>query len=392
MISKPYLRCLLNRYRSFTFVKANTSRSGNHPSRTEHRYCTTDQQNMTTLSEVVSTLKKMAPLSLAESWDNVGLLVEPEVRKSIGRVFLTNDLTEDVLEEAVSVDTDLIVSYHPPVFTPFKRITSDAWKSRIVSRCLGRGIAIYSPHTSWDTVENGLTDWLISCFSGTVSTIQPLNINPEFSHVVTLSASLSDNTALGGLEIKTIVESSDFQADKHFKVVSCNDSQLQVLCNSSSLLTLNKVAKSSKCNLFFYANKNESLPSSSTGAGRYCQFNNRLTINDAIEKIKRHLGVDNLMIALARGSTLESSISSAAAVAGSGASVLRGVNADLYLTGEMSHHDVLDAVHNKVTVVLANHSNTERNYLNVFAGRLLEEMPQLNVHVSKVDRDPLMFV
>ena len=83
---------------------------------------------MATLSEVISTLKKMAPLSLAESWDNVGLLVEPDVQKSVSRVFLTNDLTEDVLEEAVSVDTNLIVSYHPPVFAPFKRITSDAWK------------------------------------------------------------------------------------------------------------------------------------------------------------------------------------------------------------------------------------------------------------------------
>jgi len=52
---------------------------------------------------------------------------------------------------------------------------------------------------------------------GTVSTIQPLNINPEFSHVVTLSGSLSDNTPLGGKEIRAIVESSEFQADKHFK-------------------------------------------------------------------------------------------------------------------------------------------------------------------------------
>lgn len=88
----------------------------------------------------------------------------------------------------------------------------------------------------------------------------------------------------------------------------------------------------------------------------------------------------------------ESTIDSAAAVAGSGASVLRGVKADLYLTGEMSHHDVLDAVHNGVTVVLANHSNTEREYLNVFAGKLRREMPLLNVRVSEVDRDPLLFV
>jgi len=83
---------------------------------------------MATLSEVISTLKKMAPLSLAEPWDNVGLLVEPDVQKSVNRVFFTNDLTEDVLEEAVNIDANLIVSYHPPVFAPFKRITSDAWK------------------------------------------------------------------------------------------------------------------------------------------------------------------------------------------------------------------------------------------------------------------------
>lgn len=88
----------------------------------------------------------------------------------------------------------------------------------------------------------------------------------------------------------------------------------------------------------------------------------------------------------------DSKINSAAAVAGSGASLLRGVKADLYLTGEMSHHDLLDAVHDNVTVVLANHSNTERSYLKVFAGKLLEELPQLTVHVSKVDRDPLVFV
>lgn len=88
----------------------------------------------------------------------------------------------------------------------------------------------------------------------------------------------------------------------------------------------------------------------------------------------------------------ESTINSAAAVAGSGVSVLRGVKADLYLTGEMSHHDVLDAVHNNVTVVLANHSNTERGYLKVFAKKLLAKSPGLNVCVSKVDKDPLTFV
>lgn len=101
--------CLSKRYNCLTSIPSNVSK-------------------MTKLSEVVSTLKSMAPLSLAESWDNVGLLMEPDLQKPISCVFLTNDLTEDVLEEAESVNADLIVSYHPPVFAPFKRITSEAWK------------------------------------------------------------------------------------------------------------------------------------------------------------------------------------------------------------------------------------------------------------------------
>lgn len=91
-------------------------------------YSSLNNSSMTTLSEVVLKLKKLAPLSLAGSWDNVGLLVEPDVKKPIQSVFLTNDLTEDVLEEAESVNANLIISYHPPVFTPFKRITLDTWK------------------------------------------------------------------------------------------------------------------------------------------------------------------------------------------------------------------------------------------------------------------------
>lgn len=115
-----------------TFSTATATRTVSHHPCTVQRHCVTGQRNMATLSEVVSTLKKMAPLTLAESWDNVGLLVEPDVRKPVSLVFLTNDLTEDVLEEAVSVDADLIISYHPPVFTPFKRITSDSWKVPII--------------------------------------------------------------------------------------------------------------------------------------------------------------------------------------------------------------------------------------------------------------------
>lgn len=80
--------------------------------------------------------------------------------------------------------------------------------------------------------------------------------------------------------------------------------------------------------------------------------------------------------------------------AGSGSSVLNGSKADLYITGEMSHHDVLDAVQKGIHVVLLNHSNSERGFLRGFQDKLEKNILEgkVEVVVSKVDKDPLEMV
>lgn len=80
------------------------------------------------LNDVIAKLDNFAPKSLAESWDNVGLLVQPMTEKNVKRILLTNDLTEDVMEEAVKLCADLIISYHPPIFAPMKSVTRRTWK------------------------------------------------------------------------------------------------------------------------------------------------------------------------------------------------------------------------------------------------------------------------
>lgn len=80
------------------------------------------------LKEFVSRFETRYPVRLAESWDNVGLLVEPSGEHQVERILLTNDLTEVVLEEAFQKKVDLIFSYHPPIFAPTKKLTQDNWK------------------------------------------------------------------------------------------------------------------------------------------------------------------------------------------------------------------------------------------------------------------------
>lgn len=81
-----------------------------------------------TLSSVVDEFNRLAPLSLAEPWDNVGLLVEPSGPKVVRKILLTNDLTHVVMQEAEESSVDLIYSYHPPIFAPMKRISASNWK------------------------------------------------------------------------------------------------------------------------------------------------------------------------------------------------------------------------------------------------------------------------
>jgi len=88
---------------------------------------------------------------------------------------------------------------------------------------------------------------------------------------------------------------------------------------------------------------------------------------------------------------LDGYINTVALCAGAGVSILKGISADLYLTGEMLHHDVLDAVHQGSHVILTNHSDSERGFLKVYASILKRDILQkpVEVCVSESDKDPL---
>lgn len=120
------------------------------------------------LKALLSSLNDFASLSFAESWDNVGLLVEPSPPHTVNTLFLTNDLTEEVMEEALQKKADCILSYHPPIFRPMKRITWKTWKERLVIRALENRVAIYSPHTAYDAAPQGVNNWLAKGLGETI--------------------------------------------------------------------------------------------------------------------------------------------------------------------------------------------------------------------------------
>ena len=76
---------------------------------------------MATTNDIYAEMQRYAPLELAESWDNPGLLVD--CGRKVSRVLVTLDITPEVVEEAAAGGCELIVSHHPVIFSPLKKLT-----------------------------------------------------------------------------------------------------------------------------------------------------------------------------------------------------------------------------------------------------------------------------
>lgn len=111
------------------------------------------------LQQVVELLESFAPVALAEDWDNVGLLVGDR-KNSAQRVMTCLTLSEDVADEAIAEQAELIVTHHPLPFRPLKKLTTDTTEGRILWKLAGAGIAVYSPHTAFDSAAEGINHQL----------------------------------------------------------------------------------------------------------------------------------------------------------------------------------------------------------------------------------------
>lgn len=111
---------------------------------------------------LLAQLEAMAPLRLAEAWDNVGLLLDPMSQTTLSHAFLTIDLTAATFEEARSVNADVIVAYHPPIFSGLKRLRADHPAEALVLAAARSGTMVYSPHTALDAASGGMAEWLAS--------------------------------------------------------------------------------------------------------------------------------------------------------------------------------------------------------------------------------------
>lgn len=111
-----------------------------------------------TVADLARVMDTIAPPSLAQPWDNVGLLAGDRAAPC-GRILLCIDLTRAVLREAVRARCGAVIAYHPPLFQPVRRLLADSHDTdAILHAAIAAGVAIYSPHTALDAAPGGTND------------------------------------------------------------------------------------------------------------------------------------------------------------------------------------------------------------------------------------------
>lgn len=139
---------------------------------------TTDSM-LTVIQQIVQVLEQWAPPDLAESWDNTGLLLGDR-RTEISRIMTCLTLTPDVATEAIQRRAGLVVSHHPILFKPVQRITSDTPEGNMLLELIGAGVAVYSPHTAFDSAEQGINQSLAERLGlRQVAPLRVLSSSPE---------------------------------------------------------------------------------------------------------------------------------------------------------------------------------------------------------------------
>ena len=129
---------------------------------------------MVKIYEVMNVMEEIAPKKLAENWDNPGLLVgNPQNEAS--KILVALDANERVIKKAIEIKAELIVTHHPIIFKPLKKIRSDLSDGKKLFNLIQNNISVFSAHTNLDSAKGGVNDIL-------AKKLELNNVNPFIIH------------------------------------------------------------------------------------------------------------------------------------------------------------------------------------------------------------------
>ncbi len=360
--------------------------------------------------DIAGVVEQIAPLGLAQSWDNVGLLVgDPE--RAIKNVLVTIDVTQAVVAEAKALKADLIVSYHPVIWDGLKQVRADG-PTRTVYELIRSRIAVFSIHTALDAQVGGVNDGLAEMLG--IVDAKPLGDYVEYApqqnykFVVFVPVEALDQVAnamfAAGAGAIGNYRECGFRTDgtgtflplegahpaigRRGRREAVHEMRFETIVPGEKLDAVVAAMKQAHpyevpafdiLRLFEYGSR--------FGLGRFGPLAKPARIGQLIERIKKQTGAK----AVGLVGDPKRLVRTAAVCAGTCGKILSTVianGADLYLTGELKHHEALAAQEAGLTCICLSHTVSERFMLKKLARQLKDRMKPVTIKISKKDADP----
>ena len=339
------------------------------------------------IKELVTILDTIAPFFLQENYDNSGVQFA-DLEEKVQRALLCLDVTGETIQEATEKKCNVIIAHHPLFFLPLNRITKQ--NNPIVYQLLYNRLNLIAFHTNFDLAENGLNDYFgkllglkkIDCLEESAEKTLKLAVYvPAQYHEKLLEAlfqagagnighySETSFSASGKGSFKPLEGTKPF-IGKTGERKSVLETKIETVFQERDL---NRVIDA------IYQNHPYEEPAydiyhlktnSKTGIGLLAQLPSGQKLTDICQKIKDDLGIPYLRVV----QTAKQKIGTIALCTGSGGSLLEQAiqkKADLFITGDIKHHEALRARETGLNIIDIEHFYTERYFVPALKERLV---------------------
>ncbi|NNC69793.1 MAG: Nif3-like dinuclear metal center hexameric protein [Flavobacteriaceae bacterium] len=361
------------------------------------------------IREICTAIEELAPLKYAEDFDNVGLLVG-DYDTEVSGVLVTLDTLEDVVDEAISKKCNLIISFHPIIFSGLKKINGSNYVERVVLKAIKNDIAIYAIHTALDNSIRG-----VSAKMAEVLNLQKTKILlPKRGLIKKLTTYVPNKDAD---KVRKALHAAGAGDIGNYSDCSFNiEGQGTYRGNESSNPTIGKKGELQTENETFISVifekhlENEILRSlheahpyeevaydivttdnshQHIGMGMIGELEKAISEKDFFILLKEKFNCTNIR----HSNLLGKSIKKVAVLGGSGAFAIeaaRNMGADVYISADFKYHDYYKA-ENQLVLVDIGHYESEQFTKNLLADYLTQKFRNFAVVLSEINTNPINY-
>lgn len=363
------------------------------------------------ISELMEVLNNHVPFHQAESWDNVGLLIGND-KLDITGILTTLDCTDDVVNQAIELNTNTIIAHHPLIFKGVKRIVEDGYGS-IIRKLIQNNINLIALHTNLDVNPKGVNRMLAdqiglenismintnSSYYYKVQTFIPKNYIEDFKDSLNeLGLAKEGNyeycffESEGKGQFKPVGDASPY-IGKLDSIEYVDEIKLKFMIKDNELEITKRAILDNhpyETPVFDFIKMNKE---SEYGLGIIGQLNQTMTLDEFSEYAKKQLNIPSVRYT----GQHDSPIKKVAIIGGSGIGFeykASQLGADVFVTGDIKHHDALDAKIQNVNLLDINHYSEyvmKEGLKELLEKWLFKYENQFPIYASEINTDPFKY-